>query len=1009
MRRSTYMFFMALLLMDFTAAPQTFHHFRHLTMKDGLSDLKTYAISQDKYGNMWFGGTGLSRYNSHKIQKYAAVYNDSASLPDNDVRYIYCSRSGNLYISTLYGFCRYDYVLDRFQRSPFDIHTANSRVIETEDGILWMNSEKGLVIVDEKTGSVTELAKHKNAQIQKIGALHVTSFAIDNKDHIYLGTSSGFHRINYRTWTAESFRHKQDNPLSLRNNDVRNIVVDHSGKVWLSIGYYGSDLVKFDPVNKSFQYYEELHTQKNEWNDNRILEMLVDSRNQLWIATLRSSLVKFDVKQESFQYFLHDYANPASVSSNTVHTVFEDRESGIWLAALNSGIDYFNPRNYLFTSISKSDLSTPSLIDDWCQSVAEDKSGNLWIGTHQGLSYYDLKKNTFQNYLLAKQQSDEANNSIRSLWAAQNGTIWIGTGNGLNKLDPGSRRIRPVSEADSIPLLFFSQLYADKYGRLIAATQKGLYVYHQQLRRFEYIFKRPVLQQYRNSKVNTVFVDTHGIMWISLHRKGMLVYNEKQNTAQLFDFKTLNPVSFGLDAVTSIAEDQNGILWFTSSNGLIGFDNTRNTFMRFYENDGLPSNKTSGLLVDKKNRLWMGTTHGLCMLDAARKQFSVFEEKDGLLTGYFYEGNALKLKNGSFAYPTYKGILIFNPDSVESAPVNLSAAIAAIRIKGEDLHTGQVVRELQHIKLGPSQNFFSIELEALNYATPENTVFAYKLEGFNKDWIYTKDRVISFTNVPGGKYIFRYKATSNPKNWNVKEHSLNVQVAVVFYKTWWFWLLVSGLIITTTILFFRFRMNKQKQILGLATKAQQLEKEKTMVMYEGLKQQLNPHFLFNSLTSLSGLIQTNQPMAAEFLEHMSDIYRYILKNGNSETVLLKDEIAFVKLYINLQQTRFRKGLVVNFRVPEESGHYKIAPVTLQNLIENAIKHNIIDPASPLVIDVFIDNDYLVIKNNLQKKSNVETSNKKGLAQFVSLYSYLSEKPVLIEESEQTFSIKIPLI
>lgn len=195
----------------------------------------------------------------------------------------------------------------------------------------------------------------------------------------------------------------------------------------------------------------------------------------------------------------------------------------------------------------------------------------------------------------------------------------------------------------------------------------------------------------------------------------------------------------------------------------------------------------------------------------------------------------------------------------------------------------------------------------------------------------------------------------------------------------------------------------------LQTKAQQLEKEKTIVMYDSLKQQLNPHFLFNSLTSLSGLIETDQQVAGNFLEQMSGIYRYILKNGDNETVSLKDELEFVKLYINLQQTRFKKGLLVNINVPDDYLHYKIAPVTLQNMIENAIKHNIIDSGSPLQVDIFISGDYLVVKNNLQKKNVVETSNRKGLDQFRSLYRYLSDLPVIIKEDKRHFEIQIPLV
>ena len=175
------------------------------------------------------------------------------------------------------------------------------------------------------------------------------------------------------------------------------------------------------------------------------------------------------------------------------------------------------------------------------------------------------------------------------------------------------------------------------------------------------------------------------------------------------------------------------------------------------------------------------------------------------------------------------------------------------------------------------------------------------------------------------------------------------------------------------------------------------------------KQQLNPHFLFNSLTSLSGLIETDPPLAGNFLEQMSKIYRYILKNRESELVSLKEELNFVQVYINLQKTRFKEGLQVNIEVPDKDLDKKIAPVTLQNLVENAMKHNIIDADTPLVIDITSRNQYLIVKNNLQRKNMVETSNKQGLASLESLYKYFSKRPVIIEENEESFIIQIPLI
>jgi LytS/YehU family sensor histidine kinase len=198
-------------------------------------------------------------------------------------------------------------------------------------------------------------------------------------------------------------------------------------------------------------------------------------------------------------------------------------------------------------------------------------------------------------------------------------------------------------------------------------------------------------------------------------------------------------------------------------------------------------------------------------------------------------------------------------------------------------------------------------------------------------------------------------------------------------------------------------------MLKLENKSQLLEKEKAQVMYENLKQQLNPHFLFNSLTSLSSLIRMNPDMAGNFLESLSKTYRYILKSRDSELVPLVNEIRFAETYVRLQQTRFEKGMQVNFNISEELYHRKIAPVTLQNMIENAIKHNIIDEESPLVINIYTQDDYIIVRNNLQKKNFVETSNRQGLSNLLSLYHYLSDKKVSIEEDKDFFMVKIPLL
>ncbi|MFN8252328.1 MAG: histidine kinase [Ferruginibacter sp.] len=318
-------------------------------------------------------------------------------------------------------------------------------------------------------------------------------------------------------------------------------------------------------------------------------------------------------------------------------------------------------------------------------------------------------------------------------------------------------------------------------------------------------------------------------------------------------------------------------------------------------------------------------------------------------------------------------------------------------------------KTLPALSLKPGENFFTVTLEAINYSNPGQTWYAYKLDGLETDWHYTQDPKAVYTSVPGGDYVFRYKAGAGGDNWLMPEKTLAVHVAKVFYKTIWFWTIIALLLLALLYLLYRYRLSQQQKVFVLEGKAQKLEKEKTQVMYESLKQQLNPHFLFNSLTSLSGLIETDQQLAGNFLKQMSKIYRYILKSRDSELVKLKEEIDFVQTYINLQQTRFKTGLIVNIAVENDAMNRKIPPVTLQNMIENAIKHNVIDAETPLVIRVASEGEYLVIRNNLQKKHMVETSNKQGLVSLKSLYSYLSKKPVLVEETETDFIIQLPLI
>ena len=189
-----------------------------------------------------------------------------------------------------------------------------------------------------------------------------------------------------------------------------------------------------------------------------------------------------------------------------------------------------------------------------------------------------------------------------------------------------------------------------------------------------------------------------------------------------------------------------------------------------------------------------------------------------------------------------------------------------------------------------------------------------------------------------------------------------------------------------------------------------LKNQQIRTQFEVLQNQMSPHFLFNSLNALTTLIAENGMVAIEFTEKLSEVYRYILQNKEKEVVRLGDELEFAKNYMFLLQIRYPENLKANFNVEEKFHHQSIAPLTIQMLLENAIKHNRISKAHPLEIDIYVNNNHsVVVKNNLQKRNVIEKSTKTGLANIKKRYAYFGYDSIKITSTSKDFLVAIPLL
>lgn len=187
------------------------------------------------------------------------------------------------------------------------------------------------------------------------------------------------------------------------------------------------------------------------------------------------------------------------------------------------------------------------------------------------------------------------------------------------------------------------------------------------------------------------------------------------------------------------------------------------------------------------------------------------------------------------------------------------------------------------------------------------------------------------------------------------------------------------------------------------------KREQIKAELQGLRDQLNPHFLFNSLNTLMNLVSEDQQMAESYLQKLSQVFRYVLDSRNEQLCDLSTELTFLENYIYIQKERFKNNLHTEINIPSQYKQMKIVPLAMQLLLENAIKHNIISSASPLHISIYIEDDRLYVKNNLQPKKQIQDSTKLGIENIKKRYAFFTDEKLIIDDSDGCFTVGLPLL
>jgi len=812
-----------------------------LNITDGLSQSSVTAIFQDKQGFLWIGTQdGLNRYDGYTVVIYKTNPEDPFSISDNWITCITEDTSGNLWIGTAGGgLNKFDKYNERFTKYRTQTDNKNSlsadriRCLHVDlDNNIWIGTEGGgLNIYDPERDSFDIYLANSSAQ-GGFSGFTVVSVVEDSKNQVWIGTdNNGLYSYDKTSRKLLNYSENFKSSVNISMDQISILYADFNDMIWIGTE---NGLFLLDPKSSKLSTIPLQKEIKWEATKIHIISIQRDSENTLWIGTNNGLFIK-DINENTFYPHQHNPRDPQSLSENHVLSIIEDVTGIIWIGTNAGGLNKFDRKRSLFVHF-KQDISNPNTLSDnniW--SFAEDIDGTIWIGTNRGLNHFDPKKKIFRTY-----RSDPltegglSHNVVRALWVDHEGNIWCGTdGGGLNLLDRRSKKITIFQHDPENPNTIIDNrirtLFEDEKNILWIGTWNGLNAYD---------YKNDLMIHYKHEPLNnnslsdnrirSLWQDRKGNLWIGTYG-GLNVLDKSTGIFHSHKNDPLKNNSITNDRVLCIYEDTAERLWIGTFQGLNLFDRKNQSFSHFTVKDGLPNDVIYGIVEDEFGMLWLSTNNGLVRYDPGRSQlesFKNFDVNDGLQSNEFNGGAYLKSKRGAIYFGGINGFNQFFPGNVRENTHIPPVVITSFKKFDRSITLPQSILYTREIHLSYRDNFFAFEFAALDFTNPFKNQYAYKLEGFDENWIECANRrYASYTNLDGGEYVFKVRGSNNDGVWNNQGEAIRIIITPPFWKTWWFRILSVLVIIAFGYSYYRFkvgRIEKQRQLLK-----QEVEKSTT--------------------------------------------------------------------------------------------------------------------------------------------------------------------------------------
>jgi ligand-binding sensor domain-containing protein/signal transduction histidine kinase len=804
--------------------------FKHYSIEQGLSQVGANDIIQDQEGYIWVATQeGLNRFDGYSFKIFKNNPADSGTISNGFVQCLYRDKQDHLWAGTLGGgLSLYHPQTEGFTHFQHDIPSPQSlsnnfvyAIYQDSKNQLWIGTDAGLNLL-KNDGKGFEHFIQEPGNVHSLSDNRVRTIYEDQAGHLWIGTLGGLNLMQEDGRSFVRFVNNPNDSRSLLDNDVFKILEDKQHRFWVATRGGGLNLL--DRKTGSFTYFIADKKDTHSLSNNDVYDIAEDQNGKLWVGTAQGLCI-MDPQTNRFTRFYINPAYPSSLSNDYILKILRDRSGNFWIGTYGGGINFFDAGTQAFSHYSHDNENPGSLSENILWGIFQDKQNRIWVGTENGLNLLEPGKSSFVRFFSEPgNEQSLSHNHVRNIYQDNKNRVWIATANGLNLYNEKKKTFRRFlhnpDDPTSISGNFILTIFQDNENNIWVGTREsGLNCFNPYTEKFtHYLYDEHDPESISNNRINSVLQDKQNRLWFATS-EGICLYNPQSKKFTRYQHNNSNVHSLGNSNVRQLFQDTRGRLWVATTGGLNLFNPNSGSFTFWDESSGLSNNFVYGILEDGHGNLWISTNKGINKFNPETEKFTWYDKEDGLLDDEFNLNSFFKDHlTGQMYFGGISGLSIFHPDSLRDNTDIPPVVLTGFQLFNKPVpisDTTILKNSLAHTKeiiLTHQENVFAFEFSALNYRQAEKNQFAYKLEPFNKDWIFTdyKDRKAVFTNIPPGEYVFRVKASNDDGYWNVKGTSIKVIIMPPWWLTWWAKTLWVGFFACFLTLAYRVRISALK-------------------------------------------------------------------------------------------------------------------------------------------------------------------------------------------------------